>query len=181
MNIFATDDCPFKAAYALPDKLVIKMSLENAQLLAACFSEEFLNYGGLHKKDGGFYAVTHKNHPCSKWVRESKENVAWTIVHGLAICAEYHRRYGKIHCCLQAHLDAKRLFEQNGGSLQMYREHTPFVRAMFDEFKLDTTITTVEAYRRFMHTKHYAKWKHNNEPNWWNHEHHDVQRSLQVA
>ena len=87
MNLFVTDSCPIQAARNLPDKLAVKMALENAQLLAACFSKEFLNYGGLHKKDGGFYAVTHKNHPCSKWVRESKENVAWTIVHGLAICA----------------------------------------------------------------------------------------------
>jgi hypothetical protein len=31
---------------------------------------------------------------------------------------------------------------------------------MPDEFKLDTTISTVEAYRRYIHTKHYAKWKH---------------------
>jgi hypothetical protein len=180
MNIFATDDCPFKAAYALPDKLVTKMSLEQAQMLAACFSEEFLNYGGLHKKDGGFYAVTHKNHPCSKWIRESKENVAWAIVHGLAICAEYHRRYGKIHSCLQAHLDAKRLFEQNGGSLQMYHEHTPFVRAMPEDLKNDTTISSVEAYRKYLHTKHYAKWKHNNQPSWWDsNEFNRIQSSLQ--
>ena len=180
MNIFATDDCPFKAAYALPDKLAIKMSLENAQLLAACFSEEFLNYGGLHKKDGGFYAVTHKNHPCGKWIRESKENVAWAIVHGLAICAEYHRRYGKIHSCLQAHLDAKKLFEANGGSLKMFEQHAPFVRAMPEEIKNDDTISSVEAYRKYMHTKHYAAWKHGNEPQWWQQDEHSrLQGTLQ--
>jgi hypothetical protein len=81
---------------------------------------------------------------------------------------------------LQAHLDAKRLFEQNGGSLQMYHEHTPFVRAMPDEFKLDTTISSVEAYRKYMHTKHYAQWKHNNQPTWWDqNEHSRVSRSIQ--
>ena len=182
MNLFVTDADPFQSAYNLPDKLVVKMALENAQMLAANFSDEFLNYGGLHKKDGGFYKPTHKNHPCTKWGREWVENTAWMIVHGLAICGEYHRRYGKIHSCLQAHLDAKRLFEQNGWSLQMYHDHTPFVRAMPDEFKLDTTISTVEAYRRFMHTKHYAKWKHNNEPEWWSHdEHQRVQAGVQDA
>jgi len=172
MNIFITDESPYQSAYNLPDKLVVKLALEQAQMLAANFSDEFLNYGGLHKKDGGFYKATHKNHPCTKWIRESKENVAWAIVHGLAICAEYHRRYGKIHSCLQAHLDAKRLFEQNGGSLKMYSGHTPFVRAMPEEIKNDTTISSVEAYRRYLHTKHYAKWKHNNQPTWWDQNEH---------
>jgi hypothetical protein len=180
MNLFVTDSCPIQAARNLPDKLAVKMALENAQLLAACFSKEFLNYGGLHKKDGGFYAVTHKNHPCSKWVRESKENVAWTIVHGLAICAEYHRRYGKIHSCLQAHLDAKRLFEANGGSLQIHTQHSPFVRAMPDEFKLNPDIDSVEAYRRYMHTKHYAAWKYSDKPKWWQQDEHSrLQGSVQ--
>lgn len=180
MNLFVTDECPYQSAYNLPDKLVVKMALENAQMLAANFSNEFLVYGGLRKKDGTFYKATHKNHPCTKWGRECKENVAWMIVHGLAICAEYHRRYGKIHSCLQAHLDAKKLFEANGGSLRMYQNHTPFVRAMPDELKENLSINSVDAYRKYMHTKHYAKWKHGKEPEWWNQdEYHAVQRSLQ--
>ena len=35
MNLFVTDECPYKAAYNLPDKLVVKMALENAQMLGA--------------------------------------------------------------------------------------------------------------------------------------------------
>jgi hypothetical protein len=55
----------------------------------------------------------------------------------------------------------------------MYHGHTPFVRAMPDEFKNDTTISSVEAYRRYLHTKTYAKWKHGNYPEWWNHDEFD--------
>jgi hypothetical protein len=180
VNLFVTDECPYQSAYNLPDKLVVKMALENAQMLAANFSEEFLDYGGLKKKDGDFYKATHKNHPCTKWGRESTENVAWMIVHGLAICAEYHRRYGKIHSCLQAHLDAKKLLEANGGSLQSYHQHTPFVRAMPEEIKNDTSIGAVEAYRKYMHTKHYAAWAHSEKPDWWIDEQHSrVSTSLQ--
>lgn len=167
MNLFVTDECPYKSAYNLPDKLIVKMSLENCQMLAANFSEDFLGFGSLRKKDGGFYKVTHKNHPCTVWGRASMPNVAWMIVHGLAICAEYNRRYRKIHSCLQGHLDAKRLFEDQGYRLSMYKDHSPFVRAMPEQFKLDTSITAVEAYRRYMHTKHYAKWAHSEEPDWW--------------
>ena len=150
------------------------MALENAQLLAANFSEEFLDYGFLTKKDGGHYKVTHKNHPCTIWGRECQANTAWMILHGLAICAEYHRRYGKIHSCLQAHLDAKRLFEQNGGSLSLYTEHTPFARAInaeqYPEIRRNFRISTTEAYRRYMHHKSYAAWKKlpSSKPLWWN-------------
>jgi len=173
MNIFVTDECPYQSAKNLPDKLVVKLALEQAQMLATNFSQEFLGYGRLHKKDGSFYAVTHKNHPCNRWVRESNENVAWMIVHGLAICAEYHRRYGKIHSCLQAHLDAKKLLEANGGSLQSYHQHTPFVRAMPEALKNNTSINAVEAYRQYMHTKHYAAWNHSEKPDWWIDEQHN--------
>jgi hypothetical protein len=102
------------------------------------------------------------------------------IVHGLAICAEYHRRYGKIHSCLQAHLDAKRLLENNGGHLKTYVGHTPFVRAMPEELKTDLTISSVEAYRRYMHTKHYAAWKYSEQPQWWQQDEHSrIQTTLQ--
>ena len=173
MNLFATSDDPFQSAYDLPDKLVVKMALENAQMLAANFSEEFLDYGPLTKKDGGHYKVTHKNHPCTIWGRECQANTAWMILHGLAICAEYHRRYGKVHSCLQAHLDAKRLFEQNGGSLSLYTEHTAFARAInaeqYPEIRRNFHISTTEAYRRYMHHKHYAAWKKlpSSKPTWW--------------
>ena len=180
MNLFVTDSCPYQSAYNLPDKLVVKMALENAQMLAANFSEDALNYGGIRKKDGKFYKATHKNHPCTKWGRESKENVAWMIVHGLAICAEYHRRYGKIHACLQAHLDAKCLFQSHGGRLKTYVGHTPFVRAMPEELKTDLTISSVEAYRRYMHTKQYASWKYSEQPQWWQQDEHSrVSASVQ--
>lgn len=174
MNLFATSDSPYQSAYDLPDKLVVKMCLENAQMLAANFSEEFLDYGPLTKKDGGHYKVTHKNHPCTVWGRECPANTAWMILHGLAICAEYHRRYGKIHSCLQAHLDAKRLFEQNSGSLSLWTEHTPFARAInaeqYPQIRRNYRISTIEAYRQYMHFKSYAAWNKlpSSKPQWWN-------------
>lgn len=181
MNLFVTDECPFQAAHNLPDKLVVKMCLENAQMLAANFNEEFLGYGKLRKKDGSFYKSTHKNHPCTKWGRERVENTAWMVVHGLAICAEYHRRYRKIHSCLQAHLDAKKFLEENGVSLQAYKNHSPFVRAMPEEIKNDTSISSVEAYRQYMHTKQYAEWRYCSPPEWWDSEKHKPAREKYLA
>lgn len=172
MNLFATHEDPLEAAYSLPDKLIVKMPLENAQMLAANFSEEFLGYGGLSKKDGGFYKTTHKNHPCTIWGRETKENTAWMIMHGLGLCAEFHRRYGKVHAALRAHLDAKRLFEAAGGQLTSWPSHTPFVRAMsaihYPFIRHNSAIETVEAYQQYLHHKYYAKWKAGDRvPEWW--------------
>jgi hypothetical protein len=92
-------------------------------------------------------------------------------MHGFGLCAEYHRRYGKIHASLRAHLDAKRLFEQNGGDLRSWAEHTPFARAIngdvYPEIRHNSP-NTVESYRQYLHHKHYAKWKlKERTPSWW--------------
>ena len=36
-------------------------------------------------------------------------------------------------------------------------KHSPFVRAMPDEFKLDNSIDSVEAYRRYVNSKPWVK------------------------
>lgn len=64
------------------------MILETAQLLCS-----------VHWMNGSEapYKLTHKNHPCSIWARESIENYKWLSELGLELCKEYTRRYGKIH------------------------------------------------------------------------------------
>ena len=178
MNLFVTDECPHQAARNLPDKLVCKMAIENCQLIATDLSEEYLNWGLLPKKDGTPYKPTHKNHPCTIWGRESTANIAWLVAHGLSICDEYEKRYKKVHASKEPHLRALFMLVLNGIRPSSFEDHTPFIRAMPVELKNDDTITTIEAYRRFMHTKHYAKWKHGNEPDWWNAEEHRRLKSL---
>lgn len=171
MNLFACDQDPVKAAQALPDKHVVKMCIENAQMLAVALGDlHGLGWGQIRKKDGSFYSQrAHFNHPSTKWVRASHANLAWAIVHGLALCAEYTHRYGKIHASVIAHLDAKRLFTENAGSLSVWREVDVFARAMPEDLKLDTSITDVEAYRAYLvNHKPWATWKlESRKPTWW--------------
>jgi len=63
----------------------------------------------------------------------------------------------------------------------MYSEHTTFVRAMPDEFKLDLTISSVEAYREYMHTKTYAEWRYSQKPNWWDEAKHEPVRQQYLS
>ena len=43
------------------------------------------------------YRETHANHPTAKWVRSSRRAYAWAAELGLALCAEFTARYGKVH------------------------------------------------------------------------------------
>lgn len=90
MSIFVTSKCPFECAEYLDDKRVIKMVLETAQLLST--AARACGYEG-----DDVYKSSHVNHPCSKWVRETKQNYMWTMRHFRALCIEYTRRYGRMH------------------------------------------------------------------------------------
>ena len=172
MNLFACYDDPTKAAQCLPDKHVVKMCVENAQMLAVAMgSLHGLGYGNLRKKDGTFYSErAHYNHPSTVWVRQTPANLAWAIVHGLALCAEYMHRYGKIHSSVIAHLDAARLYKDKVGTLSQFSEHAPFERAMPEDIKFDKSITNVEAYRKYLTLhKPWAVWRNESrKPTWWN-------------
>lgn len=86
MNIFYLDSNPTLCAKYHNDKHVVKMILETAQLLC-----------GVHWVTGkeAPYKLSHKNHPCSIWVRSSLENYLWLCELGLELCDEYTYRYGK--------------------------------------------------------------------------------------
>lgn len=156
MNIFAVDDNPYLAAYALPDKLIVKMPLETAQMLSVVMFDGFnIN---LHKVDGSCYSTkAYKNHPCTAWARQSPCNLAWLISHGLGLCMAYTERYNKVHGCENAILEAAEAFELKYGSIDRWVGHTPFIKAMPDTYKVYAD--SVQAYRRYLNVeKLYATW-----------------------
>ena len=173
MKIFACDRNPVVAAQSLPDKHVVKMCIENAQMLAVALGSEYgYGWGPLRKKDGTFYKTKgFRNHPSSVWARASYVNLAWTITHGLALCHEYTYRYGKIHGAYQAHRDAKVLWDihMGGYGLNLWRRAIRFARAMPDYIKHDHDITDIDAYRKYLTLeKPWASWRiEDRKPTWW--------------
>ena len=158
MNIFVTDPCPIQSALNLPDKHIVKMPLETCQMLAIIYSDWYYGIGKLHKKDGTPYRTAHgafRKHPCTIWAAENQYNLAWLIAHGYALCAEYHSRYDKVHTCYSAICEAAdiydRTFDEKCGDA--YHKVTDFTRAMPEDIKYDTTIDTIEAYKRYLNTK----------------------------
>jgi len=155
MNIFVNDQCPVLSAVALPDKHVVKMPLETCQMVSVIFSKWYYDWGTIPKKDGLPYSTekgAFRNHPCTQWAAKTIDNAYWLIKWGMNLCDEFQLRYGKTHSCYNTLVDAYYLFPKG-----KITEVTPFARAMPDEYKLDASIDTFEAYKRYISSKTWVK------------------------
>ena len=75
MNIFYFYDCPTKSAQAQPDKMLVKMPLETAQML--CTAHRELDGDNAWADNEGLYKTAYKNHPSTVWTRECSANYRW--------------------------------------------------------------------------------------------------------
>jgi len=158
MNIFYIHPDPTTAAKQLVDDHVRKMQLESAQMLCTTF-----HHYGIEAP----YKKAHYNHPSTKWVRASINNLNWLLEHGLAICDEFVIRYGKDHASRKVLLWAKDNLSLLEGKIPT-SSFTPPPQCMPDEYKMDDTI---EAYRNFyikdkIGIKNLGYNKLNNTPEW---------------
>jgi len=136
MNIFVLHWSPRVSAQYHCDKHVVKMILETAQLL---YSAIWVTNPSQIPESA--YKLSHKNHPCAIWVRQSIQNYMWTCTLGHWLCKEYTFRYGKFHKT-QKHIE---WLSQNPPPLSDLGL-TPFALAMPDMYKEDNPI---HAYRTF--------------------------------
>jgi hypothetical protein len=134
MNIFVLDRDPGAAAMSLCDRHVVKMALETAQLLSTALSMHGVS-------DAKLYRSTHKAHPCTIWTAASRDNFVWLINHGLEICYEYSRRYGREHASRRVILEAADCRDRIP-AMGM----TPFAQAMPDKYKTDDPVASYRAY-----------------------------------
>jgi hypothetical protein len=155
VNIFVLSWHPDKAAEYHADKHVVKMIVETAQLLSTAH----------HVIDGdlalpGLYKPTHANHPCAVWARENISNYQWLHNLGVALLAEYTKRYGKRHKTSDV-MEALKIPPQGIA----HGVQTPFALAMPDAYKHHDPVV---AYRRYYQGEKasIATWKHSKRP-WW--------------
>jgi len=154
MNIFLLDTDTRKCAQYHCDKHVVKMILETAQLLC-----------GVHHMtdkvtDQVPYKLSHKNHPCAIWTRESLSNYLYLCDLGLELCKEYTYRYGKRH----KSQDVIEWCVTNKPNI-CDKEFTEPARAMPNEYKVDSV---VESYRNYYigEKSKIAVWKNRDIPEW---------------
>jgi hypothetical protein len=155
MNIFVLDKDPKLCSQYHCDKHVVKMILETAQLLCS------VHHMTPQVTPQVPYKLSHKNHPCSIWVRECMENYIWLCDLGMELSKEYTYRYGKTH-------KSQQVIEWCIVNLPRLRENgdiTPFALAMPEEYKVNCP---VESYRNYYKGAKisFANWKNREIPEW---------------
>lgn len=159
MNIFFLHFNQKQCAQMHVDKHVVKMITEGTQLLCSAHHlhpNKRLDFKPPHK-------LTHKNHPCSMWVRESLSNYMWLVELSKELCKEYTYRYGKIHKC-EAYIDN---LKKNKPDIPDIGFKTPKL-AMPEMYKYDTENIDdiIECYRQYYYfeKQHLLSWKKRNIP-----------------
>ena len=154
MNIFVLDWDVKKCAMYHNDKHVVKMILETAQLLCG------VHHMTESPSENVPYKLSHKNHPCSIWARESMDNYLWLCELGMELCAEYTFRYGKRHKSQQVIewcIDNRPNIPEEGFTVP--------AKAMPDQYKVEDV---VQSYRNYYlgEKKSFCNWKNRSIPSW---------------
>jgi len=154
MNIFFLDDDIKKCAQYHCDKHVVKMILETAQLLC-----------GVHHTTPQVtpqvpYKLSHKNHPCAIWTRESLTNYLVLCELGLELCYEYTYRYGRRHKSQEV-IEWCVINKPNIVDIG----YTKPPKAMPDEYKVDSVVESYRNYYRGAKAS-FAVWKNREKPFW---------------
>lgn len=188
MNVFALHNDPGIAAEYMCDKHIPKMALETNQLLCTA---HWIGWSKMLNPPAGLrgkvlkewlkehiphpdlippYGMTHMNHPSAVWARQCWGNYNWLVRHGMGLCREYTRRYGKVTKSEEVTRWAGRfpppVFDSNDTDSPLAM--TPFATAMPDQFKVPGD--PVQSYRNYYNgsKSRFAKWKYTSPPPWWN-------------
>jgi hypothetical protein len=152
MNIFILDINPTKCAQYHNSRHVIKMILEHVQMLSTACRLSGLDIG---------YKATHRNHPCSIWVRESLSNWLWLKELTTCLNDEYKYRYNKLinHKSFDVMMT---LPEPSIPGIGL----TKMAMAMPDQYRNDNV---VQAYRDYYtgDKQHLADWGIQKIPDWY--------------
>jgi hypothetical protein len=152
VNIFILDLDFNKCAIYHNDKHVIKLITEGVQLLSNA-----MHYYGFYPTP---HKLSHMNHPCSKWVRDSKTNWQWLWNLCNSLGEEYTHRYNKKHL---SHTKLIQYIPNNPNIVDLGL--TPFANCT----PYKENLNVVEAYRLYYvtHKYHLAFWKKRNIPEWY--------------
>lgn len=174
MNMFVLDDLPQKAAEYHCNKHVVKMILEAGQMGCAAHWMSWLEHFGKSRKDFKLmrdvkqflkdnvpqdkqppWGLTHVNHPCTIWTRQSAENYGWHMELMGCLLNEYNLRYDKIH----KSTDVYHWLLKNKPISFPVQGRTPFPICMKEEYKVGDN--PIQSYRMYYikDKVRFAKWE----------------------
>lgn len=192
MNIFILDRDPKTCASYYVDRHIVKIPLEINQMLCTNYlfllgytkssqitDEIYEKLGNSHFKtfpktvkrlSNGtvktyhFYKPVHFNHPCTKWLRESKENIEWVFKLNDELLKEHQRRYDP------KSNKNKKVFEwlKNNYPLNDFPNigMTDFALAVKHFPKYEDPVYTYREYY-IKDKQDIAFWKNSKIPDWW--------------
>ena len=178
MNIFVLDKDPRVAAQMQCDKHVVKMIVESAQMLSTAHrvldGTEWTDYAKNGRRikrwkspyklmEDILYKASFVGHPCTQWVMENNKNYYWLAEHAYELCAEYTRRYKKIHKTGEM---ISFLRFRKPENISIADSITPFAQAMPDQYKRENAVEAYRAYYLGEKTE-FAEWKYSDTPSWY--------------
>ena len=93
MNRFLIEHHTDAIAKSLCDQHIVKMPLEEAQMLCTTVWHHAPEYAEKHE----LYKPAYHKHPCTKWAMETRANFVFAYNLYIAMLQEYTHRYGKFH------------------------------------------------------------------------------------
>ena len=93
MNRFIIEESPQKIAKSLCDQHVVKMPLEESQMLCTALWHHAPQYAEKHD----LYKPVHQKHPCTLWAMETRANYEFAFNLYMEMLTEYDFRYKKVH------------------------------------------------------------------------------------
>lgn len=156
MNIFVTDASAKFSAVVLDDKRLNKMIIESAQILSAA-----MHLSG----ETGPYKLTHKNHPCVKWVLKDKRHFGWLCDHLHHLSEEFHLRFKKPHKTYQymQTFDNSKLSISNYNYYDLIFTNVSFFKDETDVFKAYQKTLVI----KWGNDKKPPKWTNSYPPPWY--------------
>ena len=174
MNRFVLHEDPQIAAEFHCDKHVVKMILEETQMLSTAHrildGEEFVGQSKSGRKakrwklndnrEDILSQATHVNHPCTQRSMYTTSNYIWSVSLLRCLLDEYQFRYGKTHKCETLYNTLRFLPE-----MIVSGERSQFPQAMPDDCKRENP---VDGYRSYYinHKARFAKWTNRQTPEW---------------
>jgi len=169
MNRFLISYTPEWIARELCDKHVVKMPLEEAQMLCTVVRQANPEYADEHE----LYRVAHAKHPCTLWAGKTRANYKYAFQLWNHMCLEYTHRYGKRHAS-ERHLYALREGMQfiPTGNLtahpECFGDHADLKSGEF---------WPMDSYRKFYQTKQHRfkmTWTNRDVPKWFEYQNWEI-------
>ena len=143
MNRFIIEKNEIDIAKSLCDQHVVKMPLEEAQMLCTALWHHAPEYA----EEKNLYKPVHQKHPCTLWAMECRLNYAFAFRLYDAMLTEYTHRYGKWHGAMK-HWNSLYYGTNYVPNTTNFRTPHPQCFSGLDHLKTDE-FYPIKAYREF--------------------------------